>query len=426
MSRHSNCGGTTWSSPWSHRSSRCWCTSSSSAIVSSPRRNCSTTCGAPGSSRSRHSRRESKSARQAVGDSGRDQRVIRTFHGHGYRFIAPVLESAPSPRGRERSFDGEVTDRPTRAELSLTVDREFPFVGRSDAIERSVDVARRATEGPQALLLCGEPGVGKSRLALKVATIVADEDGFITIGGRCEQHLASSLQPWVEALAAYASSADVEELRQDTVGILDRLAPVLPSLGTRLGLDSPPAVSIDDEFAVVDGIVTLIERASRRRPFVIVLDDVQWAGGATRSLASLLLRRGIARVLLILTYRTTIEDLGVTTGEWLAGLERAGSTRVDVAALTLEDIDRLVEATLGSAASGSSFDIWERSEGHSLFAVELIPRRARRERWPSTSGVGGIVGAASAREVAAGCGEAGRHGGRLRSRVPTRHRCCGR
>jgi len=313
-----------------------------------------------------------KSARQAVGDSGRDQRVIRTFHGHGYRFIATVDESIPAGVARSTRPESGAADPRVRAELSLAVDREFPFVGRRDTIERAVDLARRADRAPHALLLAGEPGVGKSRLALEIAAMVDGELGFVAMGGRCEQHLASSLQPWLEALTAYVASADVDDLRADTIGIFDRLCPVLPSLATRLGLDVPPAAADHDEFAVVDGIVTLIERVSGRRPMVVVLDDVQWAGGATRALASLLLRRGIARVLLILTFRTTIDDLGVATGEWLAGVERAGATREDVTSLSADDVAELVDATLGKSAQDDSFAIWERSAGHSLFAVELI------------------------------------------------------
>jgi len=36
-----------------------------------------------------------KSARRAVGDTGRDQRIIRTLHGRGYRFVAQVRDDTP-------------------------------------------------------------------------------------------------------------------------------------------------------------------------------------------------------------------------------------------------------------------------------------------------------------------------------------------
>ena len=38
-----------------------------------------------------------KAARRAVGDSGREQRLIRTVHGRGYQFLAPVQEQAHEP-----------------------------------------------------------------------------------------------------------------------------------------------------------------------------------------------------------------------------------------------------------------------------------------------------------------------------------------
>jgi DNA-binding winged helix-turn-helix (wHTH) protein len=38
-----------------------------------------------------------KSARRALGDTGRDQRIIRTVHGRGYRFVALVDEGANAP-----------------------------------------------------------------------------------------------------------------------------------------------------------------------------------------------------------------------------------------------------------------------------------------------------------------------------------------
>src|SRR5919108_5557501 len=40
-------------------------------------------------------------ARKAVGDSGRAQRVIKTVHGRGYRFVAPVVQRQPDDTARE-------------------------------------------------------------------------------------------------------------------------------------------------------------------------------------------------------------------------------------------------------------------------------------------------------------------------------------
>ena len=41
-----------------------------------------------------------KQVRRAVGDTGRDQRVVRTYHGRGYRFVAPIdLPAADASEG---------------------------------------------------------------------------------------------------------------------------------------------------------------------------------------------------------------------------------------------------------------------------------------------------------------------------------------
>ena len=42
-----------------------------------------------------------KQARQAIGDNGQAQRLIRTVHGHGYRFVGPAREAGPAATPRD-------------------------------------------------------------------------------------------------------------------------------------------------------------------------------------------------------------------------------------------------------------------------------------------------------------------------------------
>ncbi|MEZ5270267.1 MAG: winged helix-turn-helix domain-containing protein [Microthrixaceae bacterium] len=71
-----------------------------------------------------------KSARQALGDSGRAQRVIRTVHGRGYQFIAEVTERTGEEEARPSTDQvGEVTDSPTG-----TVTFLFSDIERSSAM----------------------------------------------------------------------------------------------------------------------------------------------------------------------------------------------------------------------------------------------------------------------------------------------------
>ena len=51
-----------------------------------------------------------KAARQAIGDDGRSQHLIRTAHGRGYQFVAPVAEAAPSDPVTEAAPSDPVTE----------------------------------------------------------------------------------------------------------------------------------------------------------------------------------------------------------------------------------------------------------------------------------------------------------------------------
>ena len=103
-----------------------------------------------------------KAARRAVGDDGQSQRVIKTLHGRGYRFVAPVREDEPV---RAASEDTSVA----------TLDASWPLVGRNRELETLASWFR--DEGSGGVLLTGGAGVGKTRLADKVVEL-ADAAGL--------------------------------------------------------------------------------------------------------------------------------------------------------------------------------------------------------------------------------------------------------
>ncbi len=343
-----------------------------------------------------------KMARRAVGDDGRTQRLIRNSHGRGYQFIGEVA-SPPAEPDRDPVTDSRTSigtptssndqaradavpqleatrhEPLTSAEFALLVDEEFDFVGRQALLARAAKQIDRAVAGGSgAVLIGGEPGIGKTRLASQIAHQGQQTHDLLALAGRCDRHLSSSLQPWLEALGAYVSSASAGALEADTEGLVHHLAPIFPTLLSRLGsADGTPAAAVD-QYAVLDALVVLVERISARVPLIIVLDDVQWAGGPTRALASLLLRRGLARVLLVMTVRTTVDDLDDSTRDWLNEVAAIGSVeRFDLTTLDAGELDALLD---GLDADASIRDqIRDLSGGHALFATELL-RDVRRGR----------------------------------------------
>lgn len=311
-----------------------------------------------------------KAVRRAVGDDGQRQAVVKTMHGRGFRFVHPEVRASSVPSAAPPSTSAGPLPAAARS-LALSIDREFPFVGRTEALASAHELASRIGTSTQLLLIGGEPGIGKSRLATEIVDRLAPS-GFVGLGGRCDRHLATSLQPWVESLTPYIGDVDEMVLAEDTAGLVEHLRPVMPAVDARLDSGGPAPARADD-YAAIDALATLVERISQRAPLVIVLDDVQWAGGATRALTSLLQRSGSARLLIVMTFRTTLGDLDDVSAEWLLGLVRAGATRLDLAPLGHHDIDELVTGVLGEAvAADVRADVWARSEGHSLFAVELL------------------------------------------------------
>jgi len=98
------------------------------------------------------------------------------------------------------------------------------FVGRDEESERLLGLWKEATAGERRLaLLAGEPGIGKTRLAVELAGQVR-EAGGVVLAGRCDEDLGVPYQPFVEALRHYVTCAADRRLGR-YAGDLARLLP---------------------------------------------------------------------------------------------------------------------------------------------------------------------------------------------------------
>ena len=239
----------------------------------------------------------------------------------GARFRASPARP-PTTRSRRLQIDAPIE----RPELPAVLTGPGPFVGRGRELERLSSAWQTALAGGmRAVLIAGEPGVGKTRLAGEWSR-QAYEQGAVVLYGRCDEDLGAPYQPFVEALRSLVPCLGASRLR----GLrgVEALLPLVPGLTDVLpDLAAPTRADPDTErYALFDAVVALLEAASASAPVVLILDDLHWAAKSTLLLLRHLLRFGEqARVQIVGTYRSTDLDRSHPLAAMLADLHRDGT-----------------------------------------------------------------------------------------------------
>ncbi len=274
------------------------------------------------------------------------------------------------------------------------------FVGRDAELEqiRRAWKAVAAEGGRRLVLLAGEPGIGKTRLATELARSVHAE-GAVVLGGRCDEDLGVPYQPFVEALRHYATHARDPRLGRYP-GELTRLSPELGELVS--GLPDPVRSDPETErYRLFDAITGWLADVSVAAPLLLVLDDLHWAAKPTILMLRHVLRAPEpARLLVAVTYRDTDIGRGHPLTEFLADLrrEREGD-RFSLAGLDREGVGAFIEAAAGHTLPGEEGEdyiraVWEETEGNPFFVAEVIRHlteteaiELRKGRWVLTAPV---------------------------------------
>ena len=242
------------------------------------------------------------------------------------------------------------------------------LTGRDAELSRLADVLDRVTGGePAAVLVEGEPGIGKSRL-LRELSALALERGFRLVEARADEwardvpfaSLAEALDPVLREDRALVTSLDPREQRG--------LAAVVPGL-----LDGEPEPLGDGERHLVHQAVgSVLESLAERSGCLFVLDDVQWADPATvEVLAGLLRRLPEGQVLVALASRAgqVPPRLGSALG---ALLREAEAERIELGPLSRQDAEQL----LGGPDATARLDRIYALSGGNPFYLEQLDRTA--------------------------------------------------
>ena len=254
-------------------------------------------------------------------------------------------------------------------------ERLAPLTGREAELARLLRAWARARKGEtRALLLSGEAGIGKSRLADALARRIASGSGMVRELRCFPETRQSPWHPLIALLAELAGFADGDDaaLRRDKLDALLRArAPGLAETGNRLlgpllGLapEEPPVppaqTPAQSRGATRDLLAGLIRALAAPVPLLLVVEDMHWCDDLTLDLMSSLAQRpGRVPLLVLMTARP----------EWRPRWPRLEI--LDLAPLPDADVDSLLGALRADLAPARRARIVALAEGVPLFAEEL-------------------------------------------------------
>jgi class 3 adenylate cyclase len=261
---------------------------------------------------------------------------------------------------------------------------QVAYVGRDAErarLERTRSTARAGAR--QVVLIAGEPGIGKTRLA-SYAALGANADGFAVCWGCCSEDLAAPYEPWIAVCAQL-----VDHLPDDVLaGYIGRtggeVGRIAPGLHRRVP-DAPPPRAADPEteqLLLFNAIAELLRAAAGSVPLCVVIDDFHWADGQSVALLKHVARsveHGALQILV--TYRDSDIGRGHPLPAVLADLRRTdGVERVALSGLDADEIAQLLQVVAGheldEAGTALAAELAGETGGNPFFVGEMLRNMA--------------------------------------------------
>src|SRR5262245_61970315 len=301
--------------------------------------------------------------------------------GHAFTPIGPVaLKGLPEPVVACAVVWEPLADAGLALPPRLGPPAAFAMFGRSTEAEALGLAWAKAKDGQrQVVLLAGEPGIGKTRLATETARAAHAEGGTVLFGA-CDEDVGLPYRPFVEALRHYVAHAPEAVLAAHVRTHRGELTRLVPELARRIpDVPAPQVAEAETErFLLFEAVAGLLAVASQESPIVLVLDDLHWAGAPELLLLKHLVRSaGPLRLLVIGTDRDTDVSRTHPLTAVLADLRK----EVGVERFALHGLDDAAMEALVAAVARHALDdalvalahaIRRETEGNPFFIGEVI------------------------------------------------------
>lgn len=247
-----------------------------------------------------------------------------------------------------------------------------PFVGRAATLAAIAEVAAGATASGRLIVLSGEAGIGKTRIAHEAARRAAT-DGSRVLWGRClGTDESPPFWPWTQILRQAvdarqaAGLAPIDLASHPVGGILGATTPIRPSAA--LPHDGADEARIE----LFDGVRLLLADLAGAGPLLVVLDDLHGADLPSLRLLSFLVRTLHATpVAVVATLRD--EAVGATsTGSSLLTEVLREARRLPIRGLGPREVRKLVAAQTGQTCSPSvARSLHDLTDGNPFYVSEV-------------------------------------------------------
>ena len=284
--------------------------------------------------------------------------------------IMHLLEKEPDDR--YQSADGLLYDLQQLREPGVSAAagrvgaRDFPLrlvppsrlVGRDDELVTLAAAFEDALRGGcRGVLVGGAAGVGKTALVDQLRPVVTGNDGWF-VAGKFDQYRRDlefdGIFDAFRALGRLLLAEPEDELVQIRERILAALgsnagmvAAAVPEFAALLGVSLEPGDPLTAQVRVAhSALATLRAVASRKRPVVVFVDDLHWAGPTALGVIDLVLREQVEGLLLVAAYRDEVDGAHPLSASLSRWREQPGVTHLNLANLAGSSMSALVAEIL--------------------------------------------------------------------------------
>lgn len=246
------------------------------------------------------------------------------------------------------------------------------LVGRAaelQRIERVLDDARCGSAG--AVVVQGEPGIGKTRLMAALCEMAASADFEVLAGRGTEFEREVPFSVFVEAFDKLFASLDSQVIADLGPDRMAELAMVSPSFS---GHSRQLASRLEVErFVFHRAIRAALDQVACHKPIVLALDDVQWADPASLELISYLLTHSVPWMVLALAYRPQ-QVAGAVRGAVADAAREGWLCELSLSPLTISE----AAEALGEGSNSPLIRTLHSESGGNPFYLEQLARTMRK------------------------------------------------